>query len=82
MGFTASATTVLTQAQAQVDNPSFAGQTTAQATEDYRNAGDPSAFGTHASNPTGTTPQGDQTDRNGLANALTVRGAPLHPSTV
>jgi hypothetical protein len=73
--------TTMTYAYAQVDR-NFAGQVTSQATEDFREAGNPSGFGEHASNPTDTTPQGDQTGRNGLANALTTRGEPLHPSEV
>jgi hypothetical protein len=63
-------------------NPNFAGQITSQATQDFREAGNPNGFGEHTSDPTGAGPSRDHTGRNGLANALTERGQSLHPSIV
>jgi len=83
LGVIATITTIgIGTTYAQVDR-NFAGQTTAQAKQDYRNEGNPSGFGEHASDPTGTRdPNLDQSGRNRLANALTSRGDPLHPSEV
>jgi hypothetical protein len=72
-----------TAAYAQVDR-NFAGQVTSQAAQELRESG--SNFGAHTSDPTGLGPNtptgGNEHGRNGLANALTERGDPQHPSDV
>ena len=70
-------TSAVYAANPNTDDPSFAGQVTSN-----RAQLEGSDFGAHASDPTGTGPSGDQTGRNGLANALTDRGEPQHPSEV
>jgi hypothetical protein len=74
------AMTTITAAYA--DN--FAGQVTSQAAKELQQSG--SNFGAHTSDPTGlgpSTPTGtNEHGRNGLANALTERGEPQHPSDV
>jgi hypothetical protein len=77
------ALTTITTAYGQVD-PNFAGQVTSDAAKELRQSG--SNFGAHTSDPTGlgpNTPTGtNEHGRNGLANALTERGEPQHPSEV
>ena len=75
-------TTTTTMVYAQAPNdPNFHGQVTSQATQDFRNEGNPSGFGQHASDPTGFGPSSGD-GRNGLSQALTGHGDPQHPSDV
>ena len=66
-----------TRSNPTTDDPNRIGSSTSERAQE-----EGSYFGSHASDPTGEGPSGDQTGRNGLANALTDRGAPQHPSEV
>ena len=71
---------------AQPNSNAFAGQVTSNFAREGSNTIPEVSIGTHASDPTGqgpSTPTGDNDHgRNGLANALTGRGEPQHPSDV
>jgi hypothetical protein len=83
LALVAAITTTAVTAFGQVDR-NFAGQVTSQAAQELRESG--SNFGAHTSDPTGLGPStptdGNEHGRNGLANALTERGDPQHPSDV
>jgi hypothetical protein len=76
-----SSSTVFAQAP-----PNFAGQVTSNFAREGSNTDPEVSIGDHASDPTGQGPNtptgGNDHGRNGLANALTGRGEPQHPSEV